>query len=360
MTPQNQSNPLAPLESLLNDPHILEIMAAGYDNVQVERDGKLEDIPSPFKSEAHLLDVIEALLAPLGIKADESNPLVDARLFDGSRVNVVMPPICLNGPVLTIRKFLYRKLTLQDLLRFHSLNEAMVDFLRACVRGRLNMVIAGGTNSGKTTVLNLVGGMIPDDERILVVQNATEFRLPQKWVITLESRPPNLEGKGEVTVQDLVINALRMRPDRLIVGEVRGAEALEVIQAINNGHEGTMMNIHASSPRDVLSRLETMVTYANLSIPLLSIRKMIASAIDVITYQERLPDGSRKVTKISEVLGMQGDVIELKDIFEFRQTGVKDGKISGHFTATGHIPQFLSRLQSASGAEVPLSLFTPR
>ncbi|MFQ5578023.1 MAG: CpaF family protein [Anaerolineae bacterium] len=359
MTPKNQSNPLAPLEPFLNDPRVLEIMAAGHDNVQVERDGRLEDIPSPFKSEAHLLDVIEAILTPLGIKADESNPLVDARLFDGSRVNVVMPPICLNGPALTIRKFLYRKLTLQDLLRFNSLNEAMVEFLRACVGGRLNVAIAGGTGSGKTTVLNLIGGMIPDDERIIVVQNATEFRLPQKWVITLESRPPNLEGKGEVTVQDLVINALRMRPDRLIVGEVRGAEALEVIQAINNGHDGTMMNIHASSPRDVLARLETMVTYANLSIPLLSIRKMIASAIDVITYQERLPDGTRKMTKIAEVLGMQGDVIELKDIFEFRQTGVKEGKISGHFTATGHIPQFLSRIQTASGAELPLSLFTP-
>jgi pilus assembly protein CpaF len=349
---------LGPLESLLADDTVDEVMVNGHDRLYVGQSGRLQNVPSGFRDNEHLMEVIRTIVQPLGRRVDESAPMVDARLPDGSRVNVVIPPISLVGPVLTIRKFAKKPLTTGDLFHFGFWNEDMVQFLRACVHARLNIVVAGGTGSGKTTVLNLVAGMIPDDERIVTVENAAELQLPQKHVVTLESRPPNIEGKGEISIRDLVINSLRMRADRIVVGEVQSAEALDLFQAMNTGHDGSMMTVHASSPRDVLVRLETMTTMANLSLPLLTIRQMMASAIDLITYQERLQDGTRKLLKVTEVVGMQGDVVMLQDIFEFRQTGVRDGKITGHHTAAGHIPRFLDRIQAA-GIELPLSLFTP-
>jgi pilus assembly protein CpaF len=352
---------LAPLEPWLNDPEVLEIMVDGHSRVYVERGGKLVDVPTPFRDEEHLLEVIDALLAPTGKKVDQSSPMVDAPLFDfRGRFNVVVPPISMVGPALIIRKFGQNSLTVEDLLRFGSWSEDIVEFLRACVLGRLNVVVAGGTGSGKTTVLNLLAAMVPADERIVTVENVGELQLPDslKRVVRLVSRPPDMEGKGEVTIRDLVINSLRMRPDRIIVGEVRATEAIDLFQAMNTGHDGTMASVHANSPRDVLARLETMVLMANPSLPLLNVRQQMASAIDLITYQERLQDGRRKILKVTEVVGMQGDVVMLQDIFEFRHTGVREGKIAGHHTATGYIPKFLERIQ-ASGVEIPMSLFTP-
>ena len=363
MSVQDQPKRLAPLEPLLSDPDVVEIMIDGYNKVYIEKQGKgFIDVPTPFRNEEQLMDVIEAIFVDMvGQKINESNPIADARLSDGSRVNVVIPPISLSGPVLTIRKFMGRVLTVQDLLHLGSWSEDIVEFLRACVRGRLNIAVAGGVGSGKTAVLNLIAGMIPPDERIITVENAGELQLPKELrrVIRLESRPPNIEGRGEVSIRDLVINSLRMRPDRIVVGEVRGNEAFDLFQAMNTGHDGTMMTIHANSVRDALTRLETVITLSLPSLPLLSVRQQMASALDLITHQERLQDGSRKILKVTEVVGMQGDVIELQDIFEFRRTGVEDGKIKGHFTATGHIPRFLNRIQAA-GVDLPMSLFTPQ
>jgi pilus assembly protein CpaF len=350
-----------PLEPLLLDETVTEIMVDGPNKIYVERGGKLEDAPGHFRDDEHLMRYIYRILAPLGRQLDESSPFVDARLPDGVRVNVVIPPISLVGPVLTIRMFRQRLLTIEDLLGFGTWNEDTVEFLRACVRARLNIVVAGGTGAGKTTVLNLLAGMISSNERIITVENAGQLQLPEhlKYVVRLESRPPDAEGKGEVTVQDLFINALRMRPDRIIVSEVRSAEALDLFQAINTGHDGNLMTIHANGPRDVLVRLEMMSTMHDIALPLLTIRQMIASAIDLITYQERLRDGSRKILKVTEVADMEKDVIVLQDIFEFQQTGFEEGKITGHFTATGHIPRFLDRIKAA-GIDLPMSLFTPQ
>ena len=359
MSKQEYPKSLAPLEPWLDDPEVMEIMVNGHNIVFLEQSGQLREVPSPFRDDDHLLEVIDAIVTPLGRKVDESTPMVDARLADGSRVNVVIPPISLVGPVLTIRKFSRMPHTIEDVLGFGSWNQDMVEFLRACVKARLNIVVAGGTGSGKTTIANLIAGMIPTDERIITVENAAELKLPQKHVITLESRPANIEGRGEISVRDLVTNALRMRPDRIIVGEVRSAEALDMFQAINTGHDGSMMTVHASNPRDVLTRLETMATMANLSLPLLTIRQMMASAINLITHQERLRDGRRKMLKVTEVVGMQGDTIMLQDIFEFRQTGVQEGVITGYHTATGHIPKCLNRIRESS-IELPMDLFTPR
>jgi pilus assembly protein CpaF len=351
-----------PLEPLLADGTTTEIMIDGYDKIYVEREENpehFEDIPSRFRDTEHLLEIIQRIAATFGGKVDVSNPIMDLRLPDGSRVNVVIPPIALNGPTLTIRKFAPDPLTIEDLYRFGSWNEELVEFLRACVLGRLNILVIGGTGSGKTTILNLVASMIPDGERIIKVQSADELILKQKYVVALESRPPNLEGRGEVTVRDLVANALKMRPDRIITGEVRRGEALDLFEAMNTGHDGCMFTVHANTPHDALARLELMVTSANPSIPLLNVRQMMASALDVIVHQERLHDSTRKVVKISEVEGMQGDTIVLSDIFEFRQTGIVANKINGYFTATGRIPRFLSRLKAA-GIDLPLTLFTPR
>ena len=352
-------NPLDPLEPLLSDPTVTEILADGSARVYVERRGMLEDVPSPFRDDEHLLEVIQALIEPLGRRVDEAAPMVSARLADGSRLQVVIPPVSLIGPSLTLRKFARDTLTLEDTIRLGVWNEDMVAFMRACVQGRMNIILSGGTASGKTTALNAIGGMIPADERIITVENAAELRLPQTRVVTLESRPANIEGKGGVTVRDLLISALRMRPDRIILGELRGAEALDLFQAASTGHDGTLATLHATSPRDALARLEMMATYSDLTLPLLTVRQMMASAIDLITYQERMRDGTRKVLKVVEVVGMQGDMVVTQDLFEYRQTGFQEGRITGYHTATGNIPRCLVRLGEA-GIDLPMSVFTPK
>ncbi len=361
MSKQEQANPLIVLEPLLADPQVAEIMVDGPRRVYVEKGGQFVDVDSPFRDEAHLMQVIHAIVTPLGRVVDESHPLMDARLADGSRVNVVIPPISLVGPVLTIRKFRQRRITLDELIQWDCIGANEVTFLQACVEGRLNVAVSGGTGSGKTTLLNLIGQMIPAGERIVAVELASELEwLPDKFtrVVRLEARPPNVEGKGEVSLRDLVMNALRMRPDRIIVGEVRGGEALDLFTAMNTGHDGCMFSMHANSPRDALARLETMVTLSNPALPLLNVRQQMASAINLIVHIERLQDGTRKVLKVTEVAGMQGDAVVLHDIFEFRQTGVTEGQIAGSHTATGYIPGFITPLRAA-GIELPLSLFTP-
>lgn len=361
MTTQEQLNPLAPLEPYLADPEVTEILVDGHERVYLERRGQLEDVPSLFRDEQHLLEVINAIFEPIGRRLNESHPIGDARLVDGTHVNAVIPPIALSGPTLTLRKFAKDQLTVADLIRFGSATQEMFDFIRACVKARLNIVVAGGTGSGKTTVLNTIVSMIPPIERLIVVERVAELQLAPEFkrFVSLESRPANLEGKGEISVDTLVQNALKMRPDRIISGEVLGPEILSLLQAMNTGHDGCMMTVHASGPRNALSRMETMAAYADVSIPVLAVREMMASAFDVIVSHERLRDGKRKMLKITEVVGMQGDVIELQDIFEFRQTGMSEGKMTGHFTPTGYIPRFLDRIH-AVGVELPLSFFTPR
>jgi pilus assembly protein CpaF len=352
------SRGLGPLEPLLQDPLVMEIMVDGPNHIYVERKGKLEDAPARFRDEAHLMEIIRRIAEPLGRRVDESHPIVDLRLEDGSRVNVVIPPIALSGPTLTIRKFWKTTLTVEELIRFGGWTENIVTFLRAVVAGRANLVISGGSGSGKTTLANLMAQMIADGERIITVEMAAELDLPRKRVVRLEARPPNLEGKGEITVRDLVQNALRMRPDRVLLGEVRGAETLDFLQAMNTGHDGSMCTIHANNPRDALARFEVMASSGNPSIPLVGLREQMASAINFIVHIERLSDGSRKVMRVTEVQGMQGDVIQLADIFAFQQTGFEGGRVQGRFAATGQIPKFLSRLRDA-GIQVPMDLFAP-
>lgn len=359
MHEQRGTEILGPLGPFFDDPDVLEIMVDGWDRVYVERKGRFEDVPSPFQDEEALLALMKTLATAGGRRLDEHQPMVDVRLLDRARCNMVIPPIALTGPALVIRKFPFHLLSVDDLLGFGAWHEDIVAFLRACVQARLNIAISGGTGSGKTTVLNLMAGMIPEDERIIVVENATELRLPQRRVVRLESRPPDHEGKGEVTIRDLVVNALRMRPDRLILGEARAGEALEMLQAMTTGHDGSMFSIHATSPRDVLTRLETMATMHDIVLPLLTVRQMMATALDIITYQERMADGHRRMVKVAEVVGMQGDVIAVQDIFEFRQTGLEGGQIKGHFTATGRIPHRLNRFRDM-GIDLPLDLFKPR
>jgi pilus assembly protein CpaF len=358
MITQDKTNPVAPLQPWLDDPEVQEIMVDGHDQVYVEKGDQFIDVPSPFQDNAHVIEMVNDIAATFGLRVNEAAPMLEARLPDGSRMNAVIPPISLLGPALIIRKFSPQQLSLEDLIRRNVLSEDMVTFLRACVQGRLNIVVSGGAGSGKTTFLNLVAGMIPDDERIIVVQRGSELQLPQDRVVYLESRPPNMDGEGEITVRDLVINALRMRPDRIITGEVMGDEVLDLFQAMNTGHDGSMMALHANSARDVLTRLETMVTLALPSFPLLNVRQHMASAIHLITHQERMRDGRRKIVKMTEVQGMQGDVIMLRDIFEFRHTGSRDGAVTGHLIATGHVPGFLKRLREA-GVELPMRLFAP-
>ncbi len=352
-------NDLGPLEPILQDPNVTEVLVDGPNHIYVDRNGKLEDVPARFRDEAHLMEVVHRIFDPMGRRVDESHPISDARLEDGSRVNVVIPPIALNGPTLTIRKF-YREtpLSVEDLQGSGSWNETMVAFLRACVQGRANIVVSGGTGSGKTALLNVLAGMIPADERIIVTENAGELLLSQPRVVRLESRPPNLEGRGEITIRDLVVNALRMRPDRIILGEARGAEVLDFLQAMNTGHDGSFCTIHASNPRDALARFEVMASSGNPSIPLVGLREQMASSINLIVQTERLSDRSRKVMRVSEVQGMQGDVILLSDLFVFQQTGFEGKQIKGRHTATGQIPKFLSRLRDA-GIQVSMELFAP-
>ncbi|GAB6174613.1 CpaF family protein [Paradesulfitobacterium aromaticivorans] len=346
-----------PITPLINDQSVNEIMVNGPRQVYVERQGKLEKTDVSFYDDAHVLHIIEKIVAPLGRRIDESQPMVDARLPDGSRVNAIIPPLALNGPTLTIRKFAKDPFKVDDLIHFGTLTREMARFLEACVKARLNVIVSGGTGSGKTTTLGVLSAFIPEDERIITIEDAAELQLRQTHVVTLETRPANIEGKGTITIRDLVRNTLRMRPERIIVGEVRSGEALDMLQAMNTGHDGSLTTGHANSPRDMLARLETMVMMAGMELPMRAIREQIASAIDLIVQQSRLRDGSRRITHITEVLGMEGDVIVLQDIFRFEQTGIDNqGKVQGYYRATGIRPQFSDRL-IAAGQELPQDLF---
>ncbi|MBX6341599.1 MAG: CpaF family protein [Thermomicrobiaceae bacterium] len=337
-----------PIEPLLKDDSVSEIMVNGPRQVYVERNGKLELTDVMFQDDDHVMRVIDRIVSPLGRRIDESSPMVDARLPDGSRINAIIPPLSLVGPTLTIRKFAKDPLTADDLVRFGTLSQEMVTFIKACVEARLNIVVSGGTGSGKTTTLNVLSSFIPSDERIITIENAAELQLRQDHVVTLESRPANIEGRGEITIRDLVVNALRMRPDRIVVGECRAGEALDMLQAMNTGHDGSMTTVHSNSPRDTLSRLETMCLMAGVDLPVRAIREQVASAIDLIIHQARLKDGSRRVVAITEVQGMEGDVIVMQDVFVFEQTGVENGRIIGRMKPTGIRPKFVEKFEAAN------------
>ena len=345
-----------PLEPLLQDESVTEIMVNGPKNIFIERKGNLTRANVSFESDDHVMRILDRIVAPLGRRVDESSPLVDARLPDGSRVNAVIRPVSLVGPTITIRKFSKKPFTVEQLIGFGSLSKEIAEFLRACVIARLNMVVSGGTGSGKTTLLNVLSSFIPNDERIVTIENAAELQLRQEHVVTLESRPANIEGKGQISIQDLVINSLRMRPDRIVVGECRGGEALDMLQAMNTGHDGSLTTAHSNSPRDTIARLETMSLMAGMDLPVRAIREQIASAVDLIAHQDRMRDGSRKVTKVTEVQGMEGDMITLSDIFEFEQTGIEGGKIIGRIRPTGIRPKFTDRIEAA-GIYLPPSVF---
>jgi pilus assembly protein CpaF len=345
-----------PLEQFLHTDGVTEIMVNGPKNVYIERKGKITKTNVTFEDNDHLLRIIDRIVAPLGRRIDEGSPMVDARLPDGSRVNAVVPPISINGATLTIRIFSKIPFTIENLIEFGSITPEAVEFLKACVVSKLNVMISGGTGSGKTTLLNILSGFIPDDERIVTIENAAELQLRQDHVVTLESRSANVEGRGEVTIQDLVVNSLRMRPDRIIVGEVRGGEALDMLQAMNTGHDGSLATGHANGPRDMLSRLETMVLMAGMELPHRAIREQIASAIHLIVQQDRMRDGSRKVVSISEIQGMEGDVITMSEIFRFEQTNIENGKVIGRLRPTGLRPKFMWKIQEA-GIMLPPSIF---
>ena len=348
---------LGPLEALLRDREISDILVNRHDQIYIERNGRLEETPFVFKDDRHLLRIIERIVSSVGRRVDESSPMVDARLADGSRVNAVIPPLALDGPCLSIRRFRTDRLGAQDLVGRESLTQPMLDLLRACVACRLNLIISGGTGAGKTTLLNVLSSFISDKERIVTIEDAAELMLRQRHVVRLETRPPNIEGQGAVRQRQLVINALRMRPDRIVVGEVRGDEALDMLQAMNTGHDGSLTTIHANSPRDALYRLDTMVAMANLNIPERAVRHQIASAVNLIVQVTRLSDGARRVTAISEVTGMEQDVITMQDIFVFERAGLgKDGKVMGRFKATGIRPKCSAQLQ-ASGYSLPMDMF---
>jgi pilus assembly protein CpaF len=345
-----------PLQVLLEDDTITEIMVNGAKNIYVERRGKITRAPVTFESNEHIMRVIDRIVAPLGRRIDESSPYVDARLPDGSRVNAVIPPISLVGPVITIRKFAKNPITVEQLIQFGSITPESVEFLRACVISRLNIIISGGTGSGKTTLLNVLSGFIPTDERILTIENAAELQLRQEHVVTLESRPPNIEGRGEVTIRDLVTNALRMRPDRIVVGEIRDEAALDMLQAMNTGHDGSLTTAHSNSPRDTLARIETMALMAGMDLPVRAIREQISAAVDLVVHQERMRDGTRKVVNVTEVTGMEGDIITMTDIFVFEQTSFENGKVIGRLRPTGLRPKFMDRIE-ASGIHLSPQIF---
>ncbi len=345
-----------PLQPLLEDEAITEVMVNGAKNIYVEKSGKIFRVPFSFESDDHVMRIIDRIVAPLGRRIDESSPYVDARLPDGSRVNAVIPPISLVGPVITIRKFYKNPITIEQLIEFATLTPESLQFLKACVEARLNIVISGGTGSGKTTLLNILSQFIPNDERIITIENAAELQLRQEHVVTLESRPPNIEAKGEVTIRQLVINSLRMRPDRIIVGEIRDEAALDMLQAMNTGHDGSMTTAHSNSPRDTLARIETMALMAGMDLPVRAIREQVASAINLIVHQDRMRDGSRKVVNITEVSGMEGDIITMTDIFLFEQSGYEDGKVIGRLRPTGLRPKFIDQIEAA-GIHLPASIF---
>jgi pilus assembly protein CpaF len=346
-----------PITPLLNDPTVSEVMVNGADSVYVERSGKIERTENTFRDDLHIMHTIEKIITPLGRRIDESSPMVDARLPDGSRVNIIIPPLSVKGPTITIRKFAVDPYTLEDLISFGTLNQDMARLLRACVRGKVNIIVSGGTGSGKTTLLNVLSGFIPNSERIVTIEDAAELQLQQEHVVTLESRPANVEGKGKVTIRDLVVNSLRMRPDRIVVGEVRSGEALDMLQAMNTGHDGSITTIHANNPRDTLSRIETMVMMAGMELPSRAIREQISSAVNLIIQVSRLSDGTRKIVNISEITGMEGDTISLQDIYVFRQDGFNEsGQIIGKHVATGIVPVLLKRIKVA-GEHIPASVF---
>jgi len=348
---------LGPLEVLLRDQAISDILVNRHDQIYIERDGLIEPTDLRFKDDRHLFRIIERIVSSVGRRIDESSPMVDARLPDGSRVNAIIPPLALDGPVLSIRRFRTDRLGADDLVERNSLTKPMLDFLHAAVASRLNVVISGGTGAGKTTMLNVLSSFVSDGERVVTIEDAAELMLRQRHVIRLETRPPNIEGKGSVRQRQLVINALRMRPDRIIVGEVRGEEALDMLQAMNTGHDGSLTTIHANSPRDALYRLDTMVAMANLNIPERAVRQQVSSAIHLIVQITRLSDGTRKVTAVSEITGMEQETITMQDVFVFEKTGLgKDRKVNGVFRATGVRPKCAQLLQ-ASGADLPAEMF---
>ena len=347
-----------PIQPLLDDAEVSEVMVNGPFQIFVERKGKLTLTERVFQDNGHVLRIIEKIVSPLGRRIDESTPMVDARLPDGSRVNAIIPPLCLTGPSITIRKFSRDPYMVSDLIKFGTLSEQMAEFLESCVGARMNIIVSGGTGSGKTTTLNVLSSFIPETDRVVTVEDAAELQLKQSHVVTLESRPPNIEGKGQVSIRDLVKNCLRMRPDRIVVGECRGGEALDMLQAMNTGHDGSLTTAHSNSPRDTLSRLETMVLMAGMELPMRAIREQISSAIDLIVHQERLRDGSRKIVFITEVVGMEEDKITLQDIFTFKQTGYKDGKVIGKHTPTGILPKFIETFD-AMGVELNKEIFFP-
>jgi pilus assembly protein CpaF len=349
---------LGPIESLIQDDTVTEVMVNGPAQIYVERSGRLVLTDKTFRDNDHVMQIVDKIVAPLGRRIDENSPLVDARLKDGSRVNCIIPPCALNGPCITIRKFGKKQLTVKDLINYGSLTQDMADFLAACIKIRLNGVVSGGTGSGKTTTLNLISSFIPSDERIVTVEDAAELQLRQEHVVSLETKNPDTDGRHGVSIRELVKNCLRMRPDRIIVGEVRGGEALDMLQAMNTGHDGSLTTGHANTPRDMISRLETMVLMAGMDLPMKAVRTQIASAVDIIVQQSRLRDGSRKITHVTEVQGMEGDVVTLSDIFRFEQTGVDDeGKILGRLKPTGLRPGFMHKFQE-EGIVLPARIFT--
>lgn len=351
---------LGPLEGLLADSSISDILVNTHKRVYIERKGMLELTPLQFRDDQHLMSIIDRIVSAVGRRVDESSPMVDARLADGSRVNAIIPPLSVDGPCLSIRRFGHEPLTAEDLVANNSLTKTMLDLLIGCVKARLNILISGGTGAGKTTLLNVLSAAISNRERIISIEDAAELQLHQDHVVRLETRPPNIEGKGAVHQRQLVINALRMRPDRIIVGEVRGEEALDMLQAMNTGHDGSLTTIHANTPRDAIGRLETMVAMASLNIPDSAIRRQITSAMDLVIQVNRMSDGTRKVTSIAEITGMEGNVVTMQDIFVFRKRGIKEtGEVIGDFAATGIRPKFTERLVVA-GVQVPISMFEAR
>jgi pilus assembly protein CpaF len=348
---------LGPLEPLLADETVADILVNTYKNVYIERRGVLERTPIQFRDDVHLMAIIDRIVSAVGRRVDESSPMVDARLADGSRVNAIIPPLALDGPILSIRRFGHKRLSADELIDNRTLTPNMLELLRGCVKARLNILISGGTGAGKTTFLNILSSFISNRERVVTIEDAAELFLNQEHVVRLETRPPNIEGKGAVHQRQLVINALRMRPDRIIVGEVRGEEALDMLQAMNTGHDGSLTTIHANSPRDALSRLETMVAMSNLNLPENAIRRQISSAIDVVIQVSRMSDGTRKIVSIAEITGMEGDVVTMQDIFVYRKRGIREnGEVMGSFVPTGIRPKFSERLL-VSGIQLPMSMF---